>query len=163
MDIKLFAFNLAVMRATAEAPQEVYKDTPVYVSEDACETLCPGNTVPFAGICGVRFASNPETITHCIFCNNKFMELAEDIRHIVFEHEIGHKVYQHTSEHNMPSILELFGFKGKYLQQEMEADAYAAAIVGKDAVIRALKCVVKDYPLLSRLLVQYRFNALNKL
>lgn len=164
MDFKMIMFQLAVGRATAKGPQLTYKGTPVYVSDDVCQNMCLNNVVPFVGVCGVQFSNQAQgKITHCIFCNNKFMELPEDVRAPVFEHELGHVVHKHSDKNNTPTLWEVFGFKGKYLQQEMEADAYAAAIVGKDAVIKALKTVVKDYPFFSRLLMQHRYKALNKL
>lgn len=77
---------------------------------------------------------------HDIFVDNVFMDLSPETQQFIIEHEIGHIMHRHKTELKQR---QWDMFWGKVHQHEIEADQYAAHMVGKEAAIRALKELYK--------------------
>lgn len=105
-------------------------DTDLYVSYNPYMHL-------FANRIGSIAIILPDTTD--VFTDNQFRSMSQKTQYAVLCHEIGHIKNKHA-----PSVTYMLERivaikKGKVLQMELEADEYAVSIVGKDAMIKALK------------------------
>ena len=96
-----------------------------------------------------------------VYVNGIFTNLSRDTQKAVLSHEAGHVLCSHKG-----SMFESFKrvwyiLKGDVMEKELEADTYAAAVVGRTTMIKALKEIKKQVPgLLSKIEIQRRINAL---
>lgn len=92
-----------------------YKDVFVYTSNDF--VLAHTGTI--------RVPNAVTTIiegSHCIFINEKFKTLSEDLQDIIFAHEYAHIQLQHAFQTEIKS----------HILMEFEADLYARDVLGAD-------------------------------
>ena len=85
-----------------------------------------------------RFALvNPENSV--IFCDTEFMNMSETAKKFIIEHENGHIINHHVVKKDYWLKRKLCIFGGKVLPIELEADEYAASVIGKEAARIGLK------------------------
>lgn len=75
-----------------------------------------------------------------IYVDDEFFKLPEKVQIFIYEHERGHIESGHLKAANAESMQErMKNFKkGIVSQIELEADAYAASVIGKDHAVAAL-------------------------
>ena len=73
-----------------------------------------------------------------ILIDDAFLALPENVRSFIINHEAGHLVLGHdgVKENALKRMLKIW--MGKVMKIELEADAFAAERVGRDAAIEAL-------------------------
>lgn len=87
---------------------------------------------------GLQFAAILiySTGEHEIYVDDAFIELSPETQQFVIEHERGHMVMKHKSDLKKRRWATL---TGKVYMDEIEADAYAVFVIGKEAVLNGLK------------------------
>lgn len=77
---------------------------------------------------------------HEIYVDDAFLELSPETQQFVIEHERGHMVMKHKSDLKKRRWATL---TGKVYMDEIEADAYAMFVLGKEAVLHGLEELYK--------------------
>lgn len=80
-----------------------------------------------------------------IFIDTQFNKLNEHIKDFILYHEIGHKICGHISKNVLINIKRDIVSLFSVSKEELEADAFAASIVGYDNAIDALSYLKNQY------------------
>ena len=92
------------------------------------------NGMVIAGMFEPKFESM-EKRTPVIIVDDDFYEFSEETRSFIIGHELGHWFYhQHRAEENIEA-----GEYIRHIEDEFEADSYAAEQIGVEAAIQGLK------------------------
>lgn len=77
--------------------------------------------------------------TNEVYVDNRYRSMSTSTQYAILCHEMGHRYYNHVAKKGYAIERIKHVMHGQVLNMELEADAYAASIVGKDAMITALK------------------------
>lgn len=124
----------------------------ICIYDDPCDEFLHSQGIIYCGVTKVQFG---DSIFNVIVADSNFLELDENARSFFINHEIGHVKYNHNYTRHL-YILRALGFLPKI---EVQADCYAAAVIGKDAAKTALRSMIvnKKLPLASRLEMVKRY------
>lgn len=92
---------------------------------------------------------------YVIMYDDAFLQFPQYVRDCFFYHEIGHFVHKHTQDLNPKDakIIMLKRTLGILPAMELEADAYAASVVGVDTLMSAFSFFIRntDAPLMGKI------------
>lgn len=131
-------------------PEKCYwvngEENNICIYDDTCDDYLHSQGIMYSGVTKVKFGSMELNV---IVCDSKFLELDQNTRDFFVYHEVGHVKYDHKYS-KLVNIARALGFLPK---MEVQADCYAAAMIGKDAAKSALKSLVgnKRLPLITRI------------
>ena len=100
--------------------------------------------------------------TNEVYVDDRFRRMSKSTQYAILCHEMGHRHHGHTAGKGY-AIKKIFNvMHGKVLDIELEADNYAASIVGIDAMIEALQEMCTYVHGLSRKEANLRIKHLEK-
>lgn len=99
-----------------------------------------------------------------VLYDDNFRRLSKQSQVAVLAHELGHIKHQHRADSTYLLDRAFYAFSGKVLPMELEADAYAVSIVGKEEMIKALKGISKySTSIAGRLEIRNRIKSIREM
>lgn len=124
---------------------------------EPCDEFLHSQSIIYSGVTKVQFGN---VIVNMIVVDSNFLKLEQNIQDFFIYHEIGHIKYGHNNisinEAKRIIIKRCLGFLPK---MEVQADCYAASVVGKSTAKLALRAMITDkqLPFMSRFEIVKRF------
>lgn len=124
-------------------------ETDICIYDEPCDEYLHSQHILYTGVTKVQFG---EMSVYMIVVDSDFLKLDENVRNYLLYHEIGHIKNNHlnmTKEKAKRTIL--LRRLGILPKMEIEADCYAASVIGKSNTINALKTLMRNNNKRSRL------------
>ena len=100
--------------------------------------------------------------TNEVYVDNRFRRMSKSTQYAVLCHEMGHRHYGHVAKKGYAIKRIVNVMHGKVLKMELEADNYAASVIGINEMIEALQELCTYVHGLSRQEVKLRIKYLEK-
>ena len=100
--------------------------------------------------------------TNEVYVDNRYRSMNTSTQYAILCHEMGHRYYNHVAKKGYAMERIKYIMHGNVLNMELEADAYAASIVGTDAMISALQELGTYLHGISKKEINLRINHLRK-
>lgn len=100
--------------------------------------------------------------TNEVYVDNRYRNMSASTQYAILCHEMGHRHNNHVANKDYAINRIKHIMHGQVLNMELEADAYAASIVGTDAMITALQELATYLHGISKKEINLRINHLRK-
>lgn len=100
--------------------------------------------------------------TNEVYVDNRYRNMSASTQYAILCHEMGHRYNNHVAKKGYAINRIKHIMHGQVLNMELEADAYAASIVGTDAMITALQELATYLHGISKKEINLRINHLRK-
>ena len=100
--------------------------------------------------------------TNEVYVDNRYRNMSASTQYAILCHEMGHRYNKHVAKKDYAINRIKHIMHGQVLNMELEADAYAASIVGTDAMISALQELGTYLHGISKKEINLRINHLRK-
>ena len=100
--------------------------------------------------------------TNEVYVDNRYRNMSVSTQYAILCHEMGHRYHNHASKKGYAMARIKHVMYGQVLKMELEADAYAASVVGTDAMITALQELGSYLHGISKKEINLRINYLRK-
>ena len=114
--------------------------------DDICDDFLHSQGIIYAGVTKVKFG---DRVLNVITCDSNFLELDENTRNFLIYHEVGHVIHNHTNMNTKQAKYNIIKRSlGILPKMEIQADCYAASVIGKDAAKLALRSLISNKKLI---------------